>query len=177
MTSRPLLARIVRGLTTAALVLAASGTALAQGTLDWVEVGLVLDGGGAPGSPTRAAGARGTMHGFYFQGEAARPPLPRGTRRAARRTAGARSRSPRPGPAGGTSSSRAAMAWGPGEATYTFSYDVDLATAGLVDLTDERRGRAAGRLQLGAGRVGRAARARDPGGGLHLGARRPLRAS
>ena len=39
-----LLARLVRGLTIAAVLFAGSGPALAQGSLDWVEVGLVLDG-------------------------------------------------------------------------------------------------------------------------------------
>ena len=74
MTVPPILTRIARGLLAVVLLGVGSGPALAQGTLDWVEVGLVLDGAGRARVTYQVRWrTSGTMHGFYFQGEAATP--------------------------------------------------------------------------------------------------------
>ncbi len=58
----------------ATLLVADGPVALAQGAMDWVEVELVLDGDGRATVTYQARWrTSGTMHGFYFQGEAARP--------------------------------------------------------------------------------------------------------
>ena len=129
MKARPLL------LLAAALLAASAAPALAQGKMDWVEVQLALDGDGraAVTYETRWR-TSGTMHGFYFQGEAATPRfrggeavIPGGQRVPLAIT-----------PAEGNRWDvvlAGGQAWGPGEATYTFSYDADLAAAGLVAVT------------------------------------------
>ena len=117
------------------LLAASAPAARAQGKVAWVEVQLALDGDGhaAVTYETRWR-TSGTMHGFYFQGEAATPRFRGGE---AMLPGGRRvplSITPVEGNrwdvvlAGG-------QAWGPGEATYTFSYDADLASAGLVAVT------------------------------------------
>src|SRR5512141_960891 len=103
-----------------AVTLLAAGVpaALAQGQLDWVEVELVLDGDGRATVTYQARWrTSGTMHGFFFEGEAARPTfrggeadLPGGRRvPLSISTAGAHRWDVVL--AGGE-------AWGPGEATY-----------------------------------------------------------
>ncbi|MGD8894458.1 MAG: hypothetical protein PVJ73_00330, partial [Acidobacteriota bacterium] len=141
MTVPPIrLGRVARGLLAAALLLTGRGVALGQGTLDWVEVGLVLDGAGrARVSYQCRWRTSGTMHGFYFQGEAATPrfreghaELPDGRRVPLSIT-----------PAGARRWDIVladGQAWGPGAATYSFSYDVDLAAAGMIDLTESAEG-------------------------------------
>ena len=144
MAARQLLRPIaaLRGLVTAALLAAGAGLASAENTIEWVEVGLVLDGAGRA-TVTYQVRWRATepMHGFYFQGEAASPLFREGTAE----LPGGRQVPLSISPAG---SDRwdvvlaGGEAWGPGEATYTFSYEADLAAAGLVDLTrraDEAR--------------------------------------
>ena len=73
-----------------ALLAASAAPALAQGQMDWVEVQLALDGDGhaAVTYETRWR-TSGTMHGFYFQGEAATPRF-RGGEAVIRRGAGDR---------------------------------------------------------------------------------------
>jgi hypothetical protein len=131
---------------TASLLLAAGLTAagarpaLAQGAVKWVEVDLALGGDGRARVTYQARWrTSGTMHGFYFQGEAAKPSFRGGE-------------ADLPGgrrvplwikPAGDDRWDivlAQGQKWGPGEATYTFSYDADLAAAGLVAFTQPKDG-------------------------------------
>src|SRR5512143_1909881 len=58
----------------ASLTVADTRLAFAQGAVQWVEVEIVLDENGRATVTYQARWhTTGTMHGFYFQGEAARP--------------------------------------------------------------------------------------------------------
>ena len=133
--------RIQRPLLSLLLVLSSAVVASAQRQLQWVEVGLVLDGDGrATVTYQTRWQASGTMHGFYFEGERATPRFTGGSAELPGR---------RQVPLAITSVSAGKWdvvladgeAWGPGEATYTFTYEADLAAAGLVALTRDAAGR------------------------------------
>jgi hypothetical protein len=124
-----------RALPLAAALLAAAPAALAQGQLSWVEVEIVVDGDGRAAVTYQVRWrTSGTMHGFYFQGEAARPRF-RGGEAA---LPGGRTVPLSITPAGANRWDvvlAGGEAWGPGEAPAAF-YDADLAAAGLVAVTD-----------------------------------------
>ena len=117
------LARAVRALRVALLAFAlshaAAALALAQGQLKWVEVALALDADGQARVTYQVRyGTSGTMHGFYFEGEAAEPRFRGGTAELPGGEQVPLSITRVDGSkwdvvlAGG-------RAWGPGEATYT----------------------------------------------------------
>ena len=124
-----------RGALLLAAALLAAPAALAQGQLSWVEVDLALDGDGRAGVTYQTRWrTSGTMHGFYFEGEAARPRFRGGQAE----LPGGRTVPLSITPAGANRWDvvlAGGEAWGPGEATYTFSYEADLAAAGFVDVT------------------------------------------
>ncbi|HEX9186645.1 MAG TPA: hypothetical protein VGB87_06225, partial [Vicinamibacteria bacterium] len=133
-TSRPVQA-VRKALLLTAALLAVASAALAQGQLSWVEVSLALDGDGRAAVTYQARWrTSGTMHGFYFEGEAARPRFRGGQAE----IPGGRTVPLSITPAGASRWDvvlAGGEAWGPGDATYTFSYDADLAAAGLVAVT------------------------------------------
>src|SRR5512142_1745989 len=115
--------------------------AFAQGALEWVEIDAALDAGGRATITYQVRWrTTGTMHGFYFQGEAASPQFQGGVAQLpGGRKVGLEIKPLEPGRWDIVLEN--GQAWGPGEATYVFSYQADLAAAGLVDQTTSPDGK------------------------------------
>ena len=136
-------ARALRGRADRGRALAGAGGAprAAQGTIEWVEVQLALDAAGrAQVTYQTRWRTDGTMHGFYFQGEAAAPRLPRRDGRASRRQPGPALDHRRRRRALGHRARRRARLGARGRRPTPSRYEADLAAAGLVAATTAEDG-------------------------------------